>query len=755
LAVLGYNAMCFVDLTSGTVGAAIPLNTTATPPGSGLCWAPDSSQVYVLEPQYYALTAVPISGPPFKYAFGVGTLGGGGNAWPCVSPDGRYVYMPGAVSTGVWRMDTTVGAGSMTLQYPISGIGVPTGIAITGDGTKLYVTDNSAPGVLNVVTVAGGAVTPVAVNNHPFGVCLSPDGTTVWVACGGGAVQAISTASLAVTHTLTAGFGGPSYINIDPTGKTVWVADGPQHTVFGVDVPTLAVGTALGGLATSLSSIGILPSAAAGGLPPGGVISATVALGPLTLTASGTVSGSAGTVTGTATLNLGPFTVSARTSLETVTAAASILVGPLVVGAVSGRVGPQQYPVPGYRGRWRLTLHTRKYVPASLSSTIIAELADARGRQLVQAWNTPASLTFTLDGHSQAAGLIDVELFYEVVAWRWDDQTGLEFPVFRGPITQSEDQISTESHTVTYICHDYGALLARRLLTGTGPYTAVGRDQDLIVSDLLAAAVNAHSSSGVSFSPASFLPVSLYPADPAGNLRGQSGRARDRTYYGSQNVGTAIDDLAKVIGGFDWDVKPSPVDVTDNLRLFYPAQGVNRTDIVLQYGSTVQALTRTVNSADYANYVRVLGNNQSSDPTPQLYAEDWDSTAISITTPAGLWMLGDDAADVTVQSTLNDKASGTLALDTILVPHYTLTLSPDAYTWGHPNMGDTVGLVVQSGRLNVASLPPGGGVRVLGITYDISDDDAEDVTLVVNRPARTFKELLTSPDRDLKALARR
>jgi hypothetical protein len=205
------------------------------------------------------------------------------------------------------------------------------------------------------------------------------------------------------------------------------------------------------------------------------------------------------------------------------------------------------------------------------------------------------------------------------------------------------------------------------------------------------------------------------------------------------------------VNGFDYDVLPSAVDDHDNLRVFYPAQGVTRTGIALQYGSTVATVTRTVDSSAYANYVRVLGNNTNANPTPQLYAEDWVASAHAITpTPVGLWMLADDATSVTVQSALNDKATGDLSLDAVLIPHYTLGLAPDAYTWGNPRMGDTVPLIIQSGRLNVNT-----AVRVLGITYQIGDDGQEDVTLTVARPQPNFRKLLGQAARDVRDLALR
>ncbi len=471
---------------------------------------------------------------------------------------------------------------------------------------------------------------------------------------------------------------------------------------------------------------------------------ASLALGPLAVTATSSIT--APTITGAAVLNIGPVQIVAADHTTTRLATVAVRLGPLKLAALGGNIGPNAWPVPNFRGRWRLTLHARQFAPATLMSTIIAELPDARGRQLVQAWNTPATMTFTLDGRSPAAALVE-ELQHDVVAWRWDDQTGSDIAVFRGVIAQSEDQINEDAHTVTYTCHDYAAVLQRRLLTAT--YTVTARDQDLIVGDLLGLASSAHTSSGTALTPASYLPLALTAVTPAGVLRGLSGRTRDRTYYGSQNIGAAVDDLSKIINGFDYDVVPSAVDATDSLRVFYPQQGVTRTDgIALQYGSTISSLTRLVSSGDYANYVRVLGNKTSSAPTPQFYSEA--TAAGTATSTAGLWMLADDATDVTIQSTLDEKAAGELTLDAVLVPHYTLGLRPGAYEWGQPNMGDVVPLIVQTGRLDVNTT-----VRVLGITYDIGDDGQEDVTLVVSRPPPSFRKLFTKSDQDIRALARR
>jgi hypothetical protein len=408
--------------------------------------------------------------------------------------------------------------------------------------------------------------------------------------------------------------------------------------------------------------------------------------------------------------------------------------------------------VPYGRGRWRLTLHRRQFTALPWAQTIIAELTDARGRQVVQAWDTPAQLTFTLDGRSSQAPLV-LELATDVIAWRWDEKQGRDVAVFRGIIDHSEDQVTTESSTVTFVAHDYLAILARRILTAV--YTRTATDQDTIVTQLVAAAVAASSSSGTSFTPGSYLPLTIAYLNGDGTARtAGTGQLRDRTYTPSTQIGQSIDDLAKVINGFDYDCVPgADTNATaDTVRLFYPAQGVTRTDLALMYGSTVSALTRTVSSSDYANYQRVLGNNGSSDPAAaQFYAEAWNIDANNVTVnPVGLWQAADNAADVNIQSTLNDKANGDLNYSGLLVPTYTVTMRPGAYAWGAPNMGDTVPLYVRAGRLNVRT-----STRVLGITYNVGDDGDETVELVLGRPPSTLARLFTQADRDVDALTRR
>ena len=251
-------------------------------------------------------------------------------------------------------------------------------------------------------------------------------------------------------------------------------------------------------------------------------------------------------------------------------------------------------------------------------------------------------------------------------------------------------------------------------------------DQDTIVSNLLTwAAWLVQSSSGAAnFNTAGFLPIQSRAVDPSGNPRGASGQIRQRTYYGNATYLEQLDLLSKVAGGFDYDVQPEPeagragfTAGFDAFRVFYPYQGSDRTaQLSFVYGSNVASVQRSFSSVDFANYVRELGNN---------------------------------LADINLQTTLNEHAQGDIGLTSLPAPTYTVGLTPDTYRWGNPAMGDVVPLIVQSGRLNINPT-----VRVLGITYTVGNDGQETVDLTVGRPQPNLRSAFHRITRDINALTR-
>lgn len=439
-----------------------------------------------------------------------------------------------------------------------------------------------------------------------------------------------------------------------------------------------------------------------------------------------------------------------------------------VLDAPAPAAAPGTYPVPPGRGRWRLTVHRRSFSAARWDQTIIAELTGAYSRQLVQKLGEPAELRFSIDGRSDDAATVQ-ELQHDVFAWRWDDTRGSDVCMFRGPVDHSQDTISQQAHTVNFVVHDYFATLERRFILDALPIVLAGYDQDALVGNLLARA-GGGATPFVPYQPGSIIPLSAVIVDPSGAGRARLGATRDRTYQGGKSIGEAIDELSKVSGGFDYDVIPEPqaadtlpvVDQTpgsalgtlgpgrDALRIFYPSRGITRTDMALIYGGNVSTVSRTVNSSDYANYIRSLGNNAATDPNAaQLIGVAANSDAA--TAIVGWWPFADSApSDVNQQATLDQRAAGLLASMGVLVPSYTIDLRPGTYVWGTPNIGDSCPLVIRSGRLAVNTT-----VRVVGITYDVGDDGEEDVEITVGRSLTSLADLLARTNTAVASLGRR
>jgi len=424
-------------------------------------------------------------------------------------------------------------------------------------------------------------------------------------------------------------------------------------------------------------------------------------------------------------------------------------------------------PVPAGRGRWRITAHRRVFGPAGYTygtplptwqQTIISELDSAHSRRLTKAFGGTAEFVFALDGRAPDAATVQ-EFASEVYAWRWSTQLGRDVCMFRGIIQQSEDTVTPERHEVTFTCHDYLSMLGRRIYTQNTPWQPSNMEQDTVISWSLFFANFAQSIGGTTLFPASTLPLAHWNVAPDGTSRGASGQLRTRAIFGNTSWLDVIDAMSKVIGGFDYDVLPEPeagrqgfTAGLDALRNFYPYQGTDRSGtLAFVYGSNVASVQRTVTSVDYANYVRLLGNNANSDPNAaQLSSDAWTTDATTSQPTVGLWQLAVNEGDVSLAGTMAERAQGELAIASQPAPAYTLGLMPDAYTYGNPSIGDNVPLVVQSGRLNISTL-----LRVLGIQYDVGDDGQETVSLTVGRPQPRLRTAFHRITRDINALTRR
>jgi len=111
-------------------------------------------------------------------------------------------------------------------------------------------------GFASATTPSTTAVTSIPVGGHPYGVAVSPDGSSVWVTNNGGTtVSRINTATNLVTDTITVG-SDPYNVAVSPDGSSVWVTNNGDGTVSRIAtsnnaVTSITVGASPYGVAVS------------------------------------------------------------------------------------------------------------------------------------------------------------------------------------------------------------------------------------------------------------------------------------------------------------------------------------------------------------------------------------------------------------------------------------------------------------------------------------------------------------------------
>jgi len=172
-----------------------------------------------------AVTTIPVGGAPAGVA---------------VTPDGSKVYVTsGAFNVAV--IDTTTSA---VTQIPVSPIGgFPTGVAVTSDGRKVYVTNQFDASVAVIATASNAVTTRIPFGSSvPFGVGVTPDGSKVYVADEvGNNVAVIATINNTVTTTIPvnpAGWGPVAFgIFIQP--KPRFAGNPTNLNCYGVSINAL------------------------------------------------------------------------------------------------------------------------------------------------------------------------------------------------------------------------------------------------------------------------------------------------------------------------------------------------------------------------------------------------------------------------------------------------------------------------------------------------------------------------------------
>ncbi len=117
----------------------------------------------------------------------------------------------------------------------------PFGVAISPDGTRVYVTNYGSNTVSVINTATNTVISTIAVGSFPMGVAVSPDGTTAYVANQvSNNVSVISTSTNTVTATIPVSLQ-PQGICISPDGSKVYVANVNSNNVSVISTATNTV----------------------------------------------------------------------------------------------------------------------------------------------------------------------------------------------------------------------------------------------------------------------------------------------------------------------------------------------------------------------------------------------------------------------------------------------------------------------------------------------------------------------------------
>ena len=164
-----------------------------------------------------------------------------------VTPDGKTVYVTnegdGTVSVINTATNTVIGS-PINVGCPIANCGrkttnIPSGIAVTPDGSKVYVGNLGAPGYASVIATASNTVTTINTKKATTGVAVTPNGSKVYLGSLNGAVLAIDVATNSLGHGSTIGVGsGSEGVAVTPDGSKVYVADSAVGTVSVINTAT-------------------------------------------------------------------------------------------------------------------------------------------------------------------------------------------------------------------------------------------------------------------------------------------------------------------------------------------------------------------------------------------------------------------------------------------------------------------------------------------------------------------------------------
>ena len=217
-----------IKASSNTVTATITIGAGETGKPIALAVTPNSAHVYVADQGNAQIDDIATSSDTVSKTIAVGSMvdgnvaAGGDPNILAITPDGSKLYVASYTGHGVEDIATSTDTVTSTITLFESATANPNALALTPNGCQLYVHDH-AHNVVDVITVASDAVPAhpaVGATGDPTGMSVTPDSTKVYVANKGGpSVSVIATATNTVSATLAEATVGKTPIAVLATAS--------------------------------------------------------------------------------------------------------------------------------------------------------------------------------------------------------------------------------------------------------------------------------------------------------------------------------------------------------------------------------------------------------------------------------------------------------------------------------------------------------------------------------------------------------
>jgi YVTN family beta-propeller protein len=226
-----------INTASNTIVATIPVggNCLCVNPDS-IAIVPDLSRVYVSNEAANSVSVISTASDSVVATIGVGT---GPTAIVANLAGTRVYVVNGSGVTSVSEIDTATNAVVRTTPLAVL---QARGMAITSDGSQLYISVTAPSPTVKVIDTASMSITAtIPVGNLPYGAGVTPDGGRAYVASySSNTVSEIDTQRNTVTRTIPVG-GGANSARVAPDGTRAYVANTVSSTISVIDLQTNVV----------------------------------------------------------------------------------------------------------------------------------------------------------------------------------------------------------------------------------------------------------------------------------------------------------------------------------------------------------------------------------------------------------------------------------------------------------------------------------------------------------------------------------